>query len=420
MLKTVVMGQGYVGLPFAMAAARFGHKVIGYEPDKKRCDLLRAGISYIDDVHNIQIQRNLREGTYKPTTNEIDLFKFDVAVITVPTPLKDHAPDLSYVAAAALTVAQNLQPGALVVLESTTHPGTTRDFLVPILETSGLKAGKNFHVAFSPERIDPGNQEWRFENTPKIVAGLTPACRNVAAAFYSTILDNVVVAETLEEAELAKVFENTFRQVNIALVNELARMSHLIGADVYNVLELCATKPFGFTKFTPSAGVGGHCIPCDPVYLTHHLRTQLGAAFRLVELAQEINNTQPAYVVQRLQDGLNERDTPLRHSQILALGAAYKPDTADMRESPAVAVVEQLRAKGARVTVVDPYFDEEGIDARHVIPSSLEDDLNCGDYDAVVVLTPHSVFDLQEVADSASYVLDTRGVMPMAPHIERL
>jgi UDP-N-acetyl-D-glucosamine dehydrogenase len=419
------MGQGYVGLPLAMAAAEAGHEVIGYEPSKERCDSLTSGVSYVEDVPDLRLQEALagRHGpTYKPTTGEYMLQNFDVAVITVPTPLRKGEPDLSYVKAAASTLGLYLTPGATVILESTTYPGTTREVVVPLLEIpSEMTAGEDFHVGFSPERIDPGNGQWTFDVTPKIVAGLTHRCKDIIATFYSTITKSVVVAETLEEAELAKVFENTYRQVNIALVNELQRHAALLGVDVHNVLDLCATKPFGFTKFTPGPGVGGHCIPCDPVYLTHRLRTEYGAAFRLVELAQEINDSQPAYVVQRLQDALNERlHIGVHGAQILALGAAYKPDTADMRESPAVQVVELLRAKGARVTVVDPFFPEEDIDTLHHIPDDTHGGLNCGDYDAVVLLTPHTAFDLQRVADQATYVLDTRGAMSSAPHIERL
>lgn len=418
------MGQGYVGLPLAVAAAQAGHEVIGYEPDKVRYNSLVAGKSYIEDVTDLQLMEALAglKGLYKPAIDESMLTDFDVAVITVPTPLRKGEPDLSYVKAAATQLGLYLKEGATVILESTTHPGTTREVVVPLLETpSELTAGKDFHVGFSPERIDPGNEWWSFENTAKIVAGLTPDCLGRVQTFYSTITQSVIPADTLEEAELAKVFENTYRQVNIALVNELQRHAALLGVDVYNVLDLCATKPFGFTKFTPGPGVGGHCIPCDPVYLTHRLRTEHGAAFRLVELAQEINEGQPAYVVQRLQDALNDKlHIGVHGSQILALGAAYKPDTADMRESPAVQVVDLLRAKGARVTVVDPFFPEEDIDQIHEVPMTYDGDVNCGDYDAVVLLTPHSAFDLQRVADEAIYVLDTRGVMPTGDNIERL
>lgn len=418
-MKIVLMGQGYVGLPLGLAAAEAGHEVVGYEPDQRRCVLLQEGVSYIADVDNARLLRALERHKYQPTSNEEHLKDFDVAVITVPTPLEKGAPDLSYIEAATTQLAMFLTPGATVILESTTYPGTTRNVVIPILENaSDLTAGVDFHVGFSPERIDPGNQQWTLHNTPKIVSGLTGTCLGKVAAFYSGIVREVVGAETLEEAELAKVFENTYRQVNIALVNELQRMAHTLGVDVYRTLDLCATKPFGFTKFVPGPGVGGHCLPCDPVYLTHHLHSEHGQRFQLVELAQDINEGQPGYVARRLQDGLNHRGIPLKGAQILALGQGYKPDTADMRESPAVEVVELLRQSDAKVTVVDPYFPEEDIDQLKAIPADSTGLLP--DYDAVVLLTPHTAFDLQHVAAYANYVLDTRGVMPTAPHIERL
>ena len=416
------MGQGYVGLPLAMAAAKAGHQVIGYEPDKTRYEALASGYSYVEDVTDLEIQEATARGTYVPTCHESMISDYDVAVITVPTPLRKGEPDLSFVVQAARMLGLYLSQGATVILESTVAPGTTRDVVLPLLEApSEMSAGIDFHLGYSPERIDPGNETWTFANTPKIVAGFSPRCRDIVATFYSTITESVVTANTLEEAELAKVFENTYRQVNIALVNELQRHAHLLGVDVHDVLDLSASKPFGFSKFTPGPGVGGHCLPVDPVYLTHHLRTEHNTAFRIVELAQEINESQPVYVVRRLQDALSERfKQALAGAQILALGQAYKPDTSDMRESPAVQVVELLRQRGALVTVVDPYFPEEDVDVLKEVPLDADGGLNCGDYDAVVLLTPHSAFDFQRVADLSTYVLDTRGVMPAAPHIERL
>ncbi|MEV5472780.1 nucleotide sugar dehydrogenase [Streptomyces sp. NPDC052207] len=421
-MKIAVMGQGYVGLPLAMAAIEAGHHVVGFEPDQRRWQQLNWGTSYVEDVPSATLRAALESGRYEAARLEDWLADFDVAVITVPTPLKDRQPDLSYVRVAAKTVAAHLKPGATVILESTTHPGATRDVLVPILQdATGWTAGEDFYVAFSPERIDPGNPSWKFTNTPKIVSGLTAKCLERAQQFYAGITQNIVCASSLEEAELAKVFENTFRHVNIALVNELGRLAHVLGVDVWRTLNLADSKPFGFTKFLPGPGVGGHCLPVDPVYLTHHVRTQYGEAYRLVELAQDINEGQPAYVVQRLQDSLNTRlHLGVHGARILALGQAYKPDTADMRESPAVTVVELLRAKGALVTVVDPYIEKEDADSLQRIPLDVHGGLNCGDFDAVALLTPHQQFDLQRVADQANYVLDTRGVMPVAPHIERL
>ncbi|MGW1810893.1 nucleotide sugar dehydrogenase [Streptomyces sp. NPDC002078] len=415
-----VLGQGYVGLPLALSAAEAGHIVTGYEPDHERCGLLAAGVSYVEDISSAHLQDVLRSGAYRPSSDPKDLKGFDVAVITVPTPLTDRAPDLACVREAGRTLAGWLEPGATVVLESTTHPGTTRDVLIPLLEDgSGLIAGRDFHVGFSPERIDPGNPDWRLENTPKIVSGLTEACLRRVKAFYDSVTDVTVPASGLEEAELAKVFENTYRHVNIALVNELARMAHTLGVDVWHTLDLAATKPFGFTKFQPGPGVGGHCLPIDPVYLSHHVKARHGQTFRLIELAQEINESQPDYVVRRLQDALSSRLRRSVHgARILALGAAYKPGTSDTRQSPAVQVIDRLRAMGADVVVVDPYLPDH---SRRQIPfAGAPSDESVADFDAVVLLTPHAEFDLAQLADEAAYVLDTRGVMAPAPHVERL
>ncbi|MBY8341969.1 nucleotide sugar dehydrogenase [Streptomyces spinosirectus] len=414
-MKIAVMGQGYVGLPLAMAAVEAGHRVTGFEPDPDRCAQLQAGTSYVEDVPDERLAAALATGRYLPTGDDIHLTGFDTAVITVPTPLKDRQPDLSFIESAARTLADSVDDGALVVLESTTHPGTTRDVVGRIIEQrSGARPGADFHLAFSPERIDPGNQQWRFENTPKIVAGLTKECLRRACEFYTSVTSDVVPAQSLEAAELAKVFENTFRHVNIALVNELGHLARTLGVDVWHTLDLAASKPFGFTKFLPGPGVGGHCLPVDPVYLTHHARTQHRHAMRLVELAQDINEAQPAYTVTRLQDALNARRTLLNGARILALGLAYKPGTADLRESPAVEVVELLGAKGAAVDIVEPHLPKLTPRDFRAIPEDLSV------YDAVVLLTPHDTFDLQHVADHAQFVLDTRGVMPDAPHIERL
>ncbi|EPJ42386.1 putative UDP-N-acetyl-D-glucosamine 6-dehydrogenase [Streptomyces afghaniensis 772] len=415
-----MLGQGYVGLPLAVRAAEVGHTVTGYEPDRARCAALAAGSSYVEDIGDDRLQAVLGSDAYYASSDPQDLKGFDVAVITVPTPLTDRAPDLSCVRDAGRVLAEWIEPGATVVLESTTHPGTTRDVLVPLLEEgSGLVAGRDFHVGFSPERIDPGNADWRLENTPKIVAGLTEGCLERVKEFYDSVTDVTVPASGLEEAELAKVFENTYRHVNIALVNELSRMAHTLGVDVWHTLELAATKPFGFTKFLPGPGVGGHCLPIDPVYLSHHVKARHGQTFRLIELAQDINESQPDYVVRRLQDALSRRFRRSMHgARVLALGAAYKPGTSDARQSPAVEVTDRLRAMGADVTVVDPYLPEADGGCRD-IPFGAGTD-TVGDFDAVVLLTPHGEFDLDRLAAEAAYVLDTRGVMAAAPHIERL
>ncbi|MFI1076021.1 nucleotide sugar dehydrogenase [Streptomyces puniciscabiei] len=431
-MHVCVLGQGYVGLPLALSAAEAGHVVTGYEPDRERCDKLAAGTSYVEDIPSTRLRAVLRSAAYRPSPDPKDLKGFDIAVITVPTPLTDRAPDLTCVREAARTLARWLEPGATVVLESTTHPGTTRDVLIPLLEEgSGLIAGRDFHVGFSPERIDPGNADWRLDNTPKIVAGLTDACLQRVKTFYDSVTDVTVPASGLEEAELAKVFENTYRHVNIALVNELSRMAHTLGVDVWHTLELAATKPFGFTRFLPGPGVGGHCLPIDPVYLSHHVKARHGQTFRLIELAQDINESQPDYVVRRLQDALSSRFRRSVHgARILALGAAYKPGTSDARQSPAVQVIDRLRAMGADVVVVDPHLPEG---SRRHIPfagaagatdapgtAGAASGESVADFDAVVLLTPHAEFDLAQLADEAAYVLDTRGAMTPAPHVERL
>ncbi|MEW2808680.1 nucleotide sugar dehydrogenase [Streptomyces massasporeus] len=417
-----VLGQGYVGLPLAVRAAEAGHAVTGYEPDRARCEALAAGSSYVEDIGDGRLRAVLDSDAYYATSDPQDLKGFDIAVITVPTPLTDRAPDLSCVRDAGRVLAEWIEPGATVVLESTTHPGTTRDVLVPLLEEgSGLVAGRDFHVGFSPERIDPGNPDWRLENTPKIVAGLTEGCLERVKGFYDTVTEVTVPASGLEEAELAKVFENTYRHVNIALVNELSRMAHTLGVDVWHTLELAATKPFGFTRFLPGPGVGGHCLPIDPVYLSHHVKARHGQTFRLIELAQDINESQPDYVVRRLQDALSRRFRRSVHgARILALGAAYKPGTSDARQSPAVEVTDRLRQMGADVTVVDPYLPVAGGGCREIPFGATDADVTVGDFDAVVLLTPHGEFDLDRLAAEASYVLDTRGVMTAASHIERL
>jgi UDP-N-acetyl-D-glucosamine dehydrogenase len=413
-VKIAVMGQGYVGLPLAMAAVEAGHQVIGFEPNSQRCQRLYLGDSYIEDVSCKTLEAALKTGRYLPTGQEELLSEFDVAVITVPTPLKDRQPELGAVRRASESLARYVRRGCLVILESTSHPGTTRDIVLPILEDhSQLRAGIDFYLAFSPERIDPGNEQWTFANTPKIVSGLTEECRARAEAFYTEITKNVVLADSLEEAELAKVFENTFRHVNVALVNELCRVARTLGVDVWRTLDLAASKPFGFMKFLPGPGVGGHCLPVDTVYLSHHVRTQYGEPFRLVELAQEINEAQPAYVIGRLQDGLNTRfGKALKGARILVLGLAYKAGVADSRQSPAVEVVTELERRGAIVDAVDPHVADE-VDRMHA-------PLPYGAYDAVVLLTAHPEFPLAQIAAETAYVLDTRGVMPDAVHIERL
>ncbi|MER5889044.1 nucleotide sugar dehydrogenase [Streptomyces sp. NPDC001941] len=416
-MHVCVLGQGYVGLPLALRAAEAGHQVVGYEPDTTRRTRLADADSYVEDISSERLADALATGNYRPTGDPDQVKGFDVAVITVPTPLTDRAPDLTCVRDAAELLATRLEPGATVVLESTTYPGTTRDTLVPILEAgSGLTAGRDFHVGFSPERIDPGNETWRLENTPKVVAGLTDGCLRRVKEFYGTVVEHTVPASGLEEAELAKVFENTYRHVNIALVNELAKLGHLLGIDVGNALDCAATKPFGFHRFTPGPGVGGHCLPIDPVYLSHHVRRRLGETFRFVELAQEVNERQPAYVVERLQSALNDRGQCLKGARVLALGLAYKAGTSDTRESPARHVIELLSRRGATVTVVDPHAPyESGLRVHRQLRAG-----QLRDCDAVLVLTDHPEFDHDLIHAHAPYVFDTRRALSAGDRVEHL
>ncbi|MEV7004704.1 nucleotide sugar dehydrogenase [Streptomyces sp. NPDC093982] len=407
------MGQGYVGLPLAVAAVQAGHHVIGFEPDPQRFEQLRADVSYIKNVHGKALSAALKSGRYMPTRDESRLTKFDIAIIAVPTPLKNRQPDLNAVRQATERLARHVHKGTTVILESTVRPGTTRKIVLPILEAlSRLRGGTGFHLGFCPERIAPGNEQWTFANTPKVVSGLTEECRDRVAEFYSSITQNVVLADSLEEAELAKAFENAYRHVNVALVNELSRVAHTLGADVWHTLALADSKPFGFTKFTPGPGVGGHCVPVDPVYLGH-ARTQHRESFRLVELAQDINRAQSAYVVSRLQDTLNTRHgKALDGARILVLGLAHKAAFDESCQSPAVEVVAELERRGAVVHAVDPHVAETVQAPQTLLPYKA--------YDAVVLLAAHNESDLAQIADEAVYVLDTHGAMPEAPHIERL
>ncbi|MGW3659761.1 nucleotide sugar dehydrogenase [Streptomyces sp. NPDC005151] len=418
--KVVVVGQGYVGLPVAVRAAQAGHLVIGYDVDIERVRRLGKGESYVEDIPDMEIAALLQEGTYLPTADPFDLDGFDVAVITVPTPLKEDAPDLTYIESAARTLAERLRPGATVVLESTTYPGTTVEVLVPLLERgSGLTAGKDFHVGYSPERIDPGNPTWRLENTPKVVSGINAASLEAVRSFYSTLIGTTVPVRSTEIAELSKLIENTFRHVNIALVNEIAMYARELGVDVREALDAAASKPFGFMRFTPGPGVGGHCLPIDPEYLSWHVRRTLGRSFQFVELANHINGRMPDHVVQRLLLALNARRRALAGSRILLLGLAYKPHTGDIRESPALRVAELLLGLDADVRAVDPYVAETvTMDLDLVRCEFSAEELTAAD--AVVLLTDHDDFDYELVRDHASFVLDCRHRLDAGDTVEVL
>ena len=414
-----VIGLGYVGLPLAQAAVGEGMRVLGLDVDETVVRRLNGGHSHVDDPTDADVDTMLAHG-FRATSDERDLADADVVVVCVPTPLtEDAGPDLRAVQDAMRMVARQLRPGILVVLESTTYPGTTDEVILPLLEESGLAAGRDFNLAFSPERTDPGNSAFGIHNTPKVVGGLTPDCTDRAASFYGRFVDTIVRARGTREAETAKLLENTYRHVNIALVNEMTRFCHDLGIDLWDVIECAATKPFGFQPFYPGPGVGGHCIPIDPNYLSHNVRAKLGYPFRFVELAQEINATMPDYVARRAQDLLNDHGQAIKHATVLLLGVTYKPDIADQRESPAVAVARRLRALGATVRYHDPYVPRWSLG---------DDTLTCVDdldtalqtADLTVLLQGHADYDGETIAAKAIRVLDTRGITPRAPTVEHM
>jgi len=405
--RVLILGQGYVGLPLAMRAVEVGHTVVGYDTNESRVKRLCAGESYVEDIASATLAAALETGRYRPTDESKACAGFDVAVITVPTPLREGSPDLSYIEASAATLARFLRPGATVILESTTYPGTTEELVAPILEAgSGLTVGTDFHLGYSPERIDPGNPTWTLVNTPKVVSGVDEASLAAVKAFYDSMLDRTVPITGTREAELTKLLENTFRHVNIALVNELAMFAADLGINVWEAIDAASTKPFGYMRFTPGPGVGGHCLPVDPSYLSWRVKRSLGQSFRFVELANEVNEHMPDYVVRRLVYALNKDRKALNGSKILLLGLAYKKNTGDARESAAIAVADRLLGLGATVHAVDPHVLAEQVDTRiRLVDLDREEVAGA---DAVVLLIDHDAFDLQIVETAARYVLDTR------------
>lgn len=414
----VVVGLGYVGLPLAQEAVRQGLRVRGLDVSSAVVAKLNGGASHVGDLSDADIEEMVAKG-FTATTDPAVLADADTIVICVPTPLSvEGGPDLGAVESAVAMVAAHLRPGVLVVLESTTYPGTTEEFVQPLLEETGLKVGTDFFLAFSPERIDPGNERFGLRNTPKVVGGVTLECTERAVRFYGALVDTVVPARGTREAEMAKLLENTYRHINIALVNEMARFCHELDIDLWNVIRCAATKPFGFQAFYPGPGVGGHCIPIDPNYLSYQVKTKLGYPFRFVELAEEINASMPTYVARRVQDELNTLGRSVKGSEILLLGVTYKRDVSDQRESPAVPLALQLAELGASVKFHDPYVTEWHLGERSV---TCEPDLDRAleAADLTVLLQDHSSYDVVDIARRARCLFDTRGAVQV-PGIARL
>ncbi|MEU2747337.1 nucleotide sugar dehydrogenase [Streptomyces collinus] len=414
----VVVGLGYVGLPLARSAAAAGLKVVGLDRSRRVVEGLNAGRSHVDDISDAEVRAMLEQGF--EAVDRADVIAGAAAVVVcVPTPLTEHgAPDLGAVHAAVDDIAAHLTAGTLVVLESTTYPGTTDEVVRPRLEAGGLRVGIDFHLAFSPERIDPGNPSFGLENTPKVVGGITADCTKAARALYERFVNRVVEAKGTREAEMAKLLENTYRHVNIALVNEMSMFCREIGVDLWDAIRCASTKPFGFAPFHPGPGVGGHCIPIDPNYLSYKVRS-LGIPFRFVELAQEINQRMPVHVVNRAADLLNDQGKAVRGSRVLLLGVTYKPDISDQRESPALAVAENLLARGAELVYFDPRVEDW-----QVAGAPVE---RAGDYlaaaeaaDLTILLQPHREIDLDELADRARALFDTRGKSADHPRVVKL
>ena len=408
--RVAVLGQGYVGLPVAMRAADAGFGVVGFDVSEARIGALRDGRSYVEDIADEEIAAALASG-YVATTDVAGLADFDVAVITVPTPLREGAPDLSYVESAARMLVPALRPGVLVILESTTYPGTTTELVAPVLEESGLTVGVDVALGYSPERIDPGNQRWTLVNTPKVVSGVDEASLRLVDAFYSSFVDKTVPVGNTAEAELVKLLENTFRHVNIALVNELAMFAKELGVDIWSAIDAASTKPYGFMRFTPGPGVGGHCLPIDPSYLSWQVKRRLGQSFRFVELANDVNEHMPDHVATRIMALLNRDARAVNGAKILLLGLAYKAGTSDFRESPSVAVADRLAALGAELKACDPHIpdvnvvDLRGLPLVPFSPAELEA------ADLVVVLVDHPEFDPDVIAAHAPLVFDTKAVL---------
>lgn len=405
--KIAVIGLGYVGLPLAVEFAKNGMKVLGIDTDKKKTDMINRGKSYIIDVPTRELKSVVEKKNFSATTDFSKLKKSDVIIICVPTPLgKSKEPDVSYIVSATQEIKKHLRKDQLVILESTTYPGTTRELVLPMFEQTGLKCGKDFYLAFSPERVDPANKIYKIHNTPKIVGGITKKCTDLAYDVYSRITGKVVKVSSSESAEMVKLLENTFRAVNIALVNEVALMCERLKINVWEVIDAASTKPFGFMPFYPGPGIGGHCIPLDPHYLSWKLKT-LNFFSRFIELAGDINSNMPEHVVERVSVMLNENSKPLKSSKILVLGVAYKANVSDWRESPAIDIIKILKERKAKVDYHDPYvplIDHEDLKIKsvNVKPASFKK------YDCVIIVTNHACFNIPAIVRSSRLVFDAR------------
>ena len=410
-----VIGLGYVGLPLAITFANAGFNVTGIDPNEEKVEMINRSESYISDITNAQLRKHIDAGRLRATSDYAVLNDIDAVSICVPTPLrKTGDPDMSFIAMASEDIAPYLHRSMVIVLESSTYPGTTREFVLPKLTAhTDLQVGEDFFLAFSPERVDPGRKDYTTYNTPKVLGGITPDCTEVARAWYEQALETVVTVSTAEVAEMAKLLENTFRMINISMVNELAQMCDRLNVDVWEVIDAAATKPFGFMKFTPGPGLGGHCIPIDPLYLSWKMKT-LNYTARFIELASEINTSMPRYVVSRIQDALNRYKKPLNGSKVLILGVAYKPNINDMRESPALDIIHLLQEKGAIVTYHDPYVPE--IDHENIHMSS-EKDLHASleEADLVAIITDHQKYDYNMIGEKANLIFDARNAMKDVP-----
>lgn len=420
--RVVVIGQGYVGLPLALRATEVGYEVVGFELNEAVAQNLMAGRSHIDDVSDEQVVEAIAQG-YSATSTPEAIGHADVIVVCVPTPLSQAGgPDLFAVEEAARTIGRYVRSGALVILESTTYPGTTEEVFAPLVRGKRHSEG-DVLIAFSPERIDPGNPTFGVKNTPKVVGGLSPAATAAARDFYSAFIDTVVEAKGAKEAEMAKLLENTFRHVNIALVNEMVRFSDDLDIDLWNAIECAETKPFGYMAFRPGPGVGGHCIPVDPSYLSHRVRAQLGYSFRMVELAEEINDAAPLYVANRVWKALNDKGRALNGANILLVGVTYKPNIADQRESPATPLAQRLISMGATLQYHDPHVGSWSVETpqgRTVVSTAPDVYAAAAAADVVVLLQPHREYDLTALASAANLLFDTRGVTGDSPNVIRL